>query len=65
MEIHPFSALFLLVQSRLTDAANAIFSDYCFTDTHLKPGRVLYPFFHSAESIKKQTPAARARRIIL
>ena len=40
MEIHPFSALFLLVQSRLTDAANAIFSDYCFTDTHLKNGRL-------------------------
>lgn len=39
MEIHPFSALFLLVQSRLTDAANAIFSDYCFTDTYLMERR--------------------------
>lgn len=28
----------LRVQSCLTDAVVVIFLDYCFTDTHLKPG---------------------------
>ena len=40
MEIHPFSALFLFVQSCLADAVNVIFSDYCFTDTYHGGGRL-------------------------
>lgn len=40
MDEFPFSALFLFAQSCLTDAVNVIFSDYCFTDTYLKPAGV-------------------------
>lgn len=42
MDEFPFSALFLFAQSCLTDAMNVIFSDYCFTDTYLSPGAVVF-----------------------
>lgn len=58
MDEFPFSALFLFAQSCLTDAVNVIFSDYCFTDTYLKPeGR----FFYSKRGGLE--PGGRARRL--